>query len=120
VLREYRREERKNLATADDHLFRAPTAKEKIRELKSEVHELRKGAPLPWGPNDSPADKARAVMEHLSPDEAEELAIALLQAAKAARGLAPEPPEPTADKGPDAPDVVDLATAESSRTVDKA
>jgi hypothetical protein len=111
VLERYRADMRKQLATPDDDVFRAPTAKEKIRELKSEVHELRKGAPLPWGTHDSPADKARAVMEHLSIVEAEELALALLQAVRDARGavdltsvLRPAP-EPTPDPAPRAPDV---------------
>ena len=67
-------------------MFRGPTIKELNRALQAQVHELRKGAPLPWGPHDSPADKARAVMEHLSIVEAEELALALLQAVKDARG----------------------------------
>ena len=83
-------------------MFRAPTAKEKVKALRSEVYELRKGAPLPWGPNDSPADKARAVMEHLSILEAEELGLALLQAVKDARGTAPAP---TPDEGARAPNV---------------
>jgi hypothetical protein len=88
VLREYKKATRKEIAQPDDAMFRAPTAKDKIKALKAEVHELRKGAPLPWGPNDSPADKARAVMEHLSIVEAEELGLALLQAVKDARGTA--------------------------------
>ena len=41
------------------------------------VKVLVANAPLPWGPHDSPADKARAVMEHLSIVEAEELGLAL-------------------------------------------
>jgi hypothetical protein len=85
VLREYKKALRRETAVPDDVLFRPPSLKEKERALRAEVHELRKGAPLPWGPHDSPADKARAVMEHLSIVEAEELALALLQAVKDAR-----------------------------------
>ena len=72
VLREYKRAVRKESAQPDDAMFRPPSLKEKHRVLQAEVHELRKSAPLPWGPNDSPADKARAVMEHLSIVEAED------------------------------------------------
>ena len=100
VLREYKKAIRKETALPDDAMFRPPTLKEKHRALQTEVHELRKGAPLPWGPHDSPAEKARAVLEHISIVEAEELGLALLQAVKDARGTAPVPPEP---KG--APDV---------------
>jgi hypothetical protein len=89
VLREYKKAIRKEIAQPDDAMFRPASLKEKHQALQAEVHELRKGAPLPWGPNDSPADKARAVMEHLSIVEAEELGLALLQAVKDAR-LPPE------------------------------
>jgi hypothetical protein len=85
VLRRYKAAMRKEMAQPDDALFRRPSQKEREQALKAEVHELRKSAPLPWGPNDSPAEQARAVMEHLSIVEAEELGLALLQAVKAAR-----------------------------------
>jgi hypothetical protein len=85
VLRRYKADIRKQITSPDDAMFRPPSMKEKNRALRAEVRELRKGAPLPWAPNDSPADKARAVMEHLSIVEAEELALALLQAVKEAR-----------------------------------
>jgi hypothetical protein len=87
VQREYKEGVRGDRAARRRHVPRQ-TAKEKYRAVQAEVHELRKGAPLPWGPNDSPADKARAVMDHLSIVEAEELGLALLQAVKAARQAA--------------------------------
>lgn len=90
VLRRYKAAIRKETAVPTDALFRPPSLKEKNQALRAEVHELRKGAPLPWGPHDSPADKARSIMEHVSIVEAEELALALLQAVRDARGVSSE------------------------------
>jgi hypothetical protein len=73
------------LSRDNDDLWRKPSAREQVKALKSEVHELKKGGHLPWGPGDGPHDQARAIREHLSAAEAEALALAILAMLKKQR-----------------------------------
>jgi hypothetical protein len=101
VLRRYKAAKRAEVID-EAGVFKPPTLTERNKVLRAEIHQLRKGAPLPWAAGDTAADKARAVMEHLSIVEAEELGLALLQAVKDARGPATDDAEPT-DPEPTAP-----------------
>jgi len=69
----------------DDDLWRKPSLKDQNKALKAEMHELRKGGHLPWGPNDTPDDKARALEEQMGTSEAEEVALAILRRVKERR-----------------------------------
>ena len=85
VVREWKKAKLKEFAGDDDVLLSSQPPKEKIRALKHENRELRNGAPLPWAPTDSAADKARAVLEQMDLDEAYALGLALLDAVEQAR-----------------------------------
>jgi hypothetical protein len=79
------RKEASALEQDNDDLWRKPSLKDQNKALKAEVHQLKKGGHLPWGPGDSPHDQARAIREHLSAAEAEALALAILAILKEQR-----------------------------------
>ena len=86
VWREYQKARKQAAAVPEaDNLWKKPSAKEEIKALKAQIHELRKGGDLPWGPDDSPEDQARALFEQIGIADAERLALAILALAKAHR-----------------------------------
>lgn len=85
VWREYQKAQRKSVEVDTDDVWRKPSVKDQLQAAKSELHRIRKEGGLPWGPADKPAERAQALMEHLSVAEAEELGLALLQLVRAAR-----------------------------------
>lgn len=100
VWREFKAAQRKSaeVETDKEGVWRKPTAKEQLAEARAEIHQMRKGGGLPWGPGDTPAEQAQSLMEHLSVAEAEELGLALIQLAKAIRDEGRSREEPAVDE----------------------
>jgi hypothetical protein len=89
--REYQKARKASTAVPEaDNLWRKPSAKDEIKALKAQIHELRKGGALPWGPNDSPEDQAKALFEQIGIADSERLALAVLALGKAHREDAAE------------------------------
>jgi hypothetical protein len=88
VFRYWKTAQRKSVEAESPDVWR-PSTRHKLKTAEAEIHKLRKeGAATPWGPDDPPYLRARAVMEAfgLSIVESEQLAVELLRLVQERRG----------------------------------
>jgi hypothetical protein len=90
VFRYWKAAQRKSVEAESPDVWRpAASTRQKLKVVEAEIHKLRKeGTAVPWGPDDPPYLRARAVMEAfgLSIIESEQLGMALLQHVQEQRG----------------------------------
>jgi hypothetical protein len=86
VWRKWQADQKATQKTEEEKFNKPPSIKEKLKAAEKTIQKLRKDTVvLPWGPNDNPDEQARAIMEHLSPGQAENLGLALIRAVKTIR-----------------------------------